>query len=219
VTITDTTTFFEPDATFYLDDYTRFPVMEEVFREYITGVYVRRNGDSYHFRILDFSRTETFRENPLILLDGLPVFDATDIINLNPLSIEKIETVRRRFLKGVNLFSGIVSLSSYDGDLIGYTPEAKALRMSYEGLQPHRLYPGPSYDRTSEEEERMPDYRNVLYWNPQVSTDEKGSLIVEFFTSDNDGLYKIKVEGISAGGLPVSGKAFFEVSSDPENKP
>lgn len=216
VSSTDTSTFYEPDATYYLDDYTRFPVMEEVFREYITGVYVRRNADKYHLRILDFSRTETFKENPLILLDGLPVFDATDIINLNPLNIKKIETVRRRFLNGVNLFNGIVSLFSYEGNLGGYTPDAKALRMNYEGLQPHRDYSGPSYDTILADEERIPDYRNVLYWNPQARTDENGILILEFYTSDNDGLYKIEVEGISLDGLPVSGKAYIEVGNNPE---
>ncbi len=91
----DSLTFFEPDAVYYLDDYTRFPVMEEVMREYIGGVYVRRNQDGYHFKILDLDRTETFQENPLILLDGITVFDADEIMEFDPLLIKKMRQLEK----------------------------------------------------------------------------------------------------------------------------
>jgi hypothetical protein len=210
----DTLTFFEPDARYYLDDYTRFPVMEEVMREYVIGVYPRRNQDGFHFKVLDPEREITFQENPLILLDGVPVFDANEIIELDPLYVEKIETVNKRFLKGAIKYSGIVSYTTYEGNLKGYRLNKNALVMEYEGLQPLREYLTPSYDEVTEENSRLPDYRNVLYWNPHFKTDDKGEAILEFYTSDDISEYEIRIEGISSDGEPVSGKLHFKVTGE-----
>jgi hypothetical protein len=210
----DTSTFYYPFTRYFLDDYTRFPVMEEVMREYIVGVYVRRNRDGYHFRILDEERNETYQENPLILLDGCPVFDANEIMVLDPLRIEKIETVRKRFLKGVINSSGIVSLSTYEGDLGGFKFNENALIQEYDGIQPLRTYSTPEYDITTEENSRMPDFRNVLYWNPQFKTDGEGEAVLEFYTSDDKGVYEIRIEGLSSDGRPASGHSFIQVSDN-----
>jgi hypothetical protein len=210
----DSLSFYEPDAIYYLDDYTRFPVMEEVMREYIAGVYLRHNQDGYHFRILELDRTETYKENPLILLDGIPIFDADEIIALDPLKINKIETVRKKFLKGTMIFSGIVSFSTYKSDLEGYQLNSKAVVLEYEGLQPIKKYDNPKYIDISHENARMPDYRNVLYWNPQFKTDENGEAILEFYTSDDISDYEIKVDGISSDKRFVSGSSFIQVTND-----
>ncbi|MEJ2005544.1 MAG: hypothetical protein P8X57_11395 [Cyclobacteriaceae bacterium] len=37
-----------PDVSYRLDDFTRFPVMEEVFREYVYGVYVRKRSGEFN---------------------------------------------------------------------------------------------------------------------------------------------------------------------------
>jgi hypothetical protein len=210
----DSSTFYDPDAKYFLDDYIRFPVMEEVMREYVSGVYLRSNQEGFHFKILDLDRTETYQENPLILLDGIPIFDADEIIELDPLKIKKIETVRKRFLKGVLNCSGIVSFSTYNGDLDGYQLNKKALVVEYDGVQPLKEYSTPTYDIITEENIRMPDYRNVLYWNPQFETDENGEAILEFYTSDDASVYEIRVEGLSSNGRPVFNNSFIEVTDN-----
>lgn len=210
----DTSTFFEPNARYYLDDYTRFPVMEEVMREYVIGVYPRRNPDGFHFKVLDLEREITLQESPLILLDGVPVFDADEIMELDPLYVEKIETVNKRFLKGAINYSGIVSYTTYEGDLKGYRLNKNASVMEYEGLQPLREFLSPSYDEVLEENSRLPDYRNVLYWNPHFKTNDKGEAILEFYTSDDASEYEIRIEGISSDGEPVSGGLLFKVTDE-----
>ena len=50
--VEDTTPFYgKGDKTYFLDDYTRFATMEEVMREYVTEVLVRRSGSKFHFRV------------------------------------------------------------------------------------------------------------------------------------------------------------------------
>ena len=85
--------------------------MEEVLREYVSGVYVRKNNEGFHLKINDPEFDIVYNESPLVLLDGIPVFDANGIIALDPLKIKKIEVVRHAFIKGYLDCYGIVSLS------------------------------------------------------------------------------------------------------------
>jgi len=50
--IKDSTAFFgPPDEKYFLDDFTRFPTLEEVLREYVRGISVRRRQKGYtHYR-------------------------------------------------------------------------------------------------------------------------------------------------------------------------
>ncbi len=212
----DSSVFYEPDEVYYLDDYTRFPVMEEVMREYVAGVYVRKNQEGFHYKILDLDRIETFQENPLMLIDGVPIFDADEIMETDPLFIKKIETVRKRFIKDGYEYSGIVSFFTYKGDLYGFNLQEKAEVMDYEGIQTTRKYPNPEYAKEVDKKTRIPDYRNVLYWDPQFRTNEKGEATLEFYTSDDTGLYEIRVEGIDKKGRTASSKLYIQVQDNPE---
>ena len=76
----DSVAFFgTPDETYLLDDFTRFPVMEEVMREYVKGVWVRKRKNEFQFLVLDNANKSVFNENPLILLDGVPIFRVNDL--------------------------------------------------------------------------------------------------------------------------------------------
>ena len=117
----DTTAFYgKADATYYLDDYTRFPVMEEILREYVPGVMVRKRKDGFHFMVLDEVNKKVFDEDPLVLLDGIPVFDIDRIMEFDPLKVRKLEVMTRRYYMGVLSLPGAVSYTTYAGDLAGF---------------------------------------------------------------------------------------------------
>ncbi|MBR9997943.1 MAG: hypothetical protein KFF73_03180 [Cyclobacteriaceae bacterium] len=209
---TDPASFYgKPDATYFLDDYTRFPVMEEVMREYINGIFVRKNRDGFHFIVNDLAFNINYEEGPLILLDGIPVFDADDIMALDPLSIQKIETIRGKFSKGYLNCHGIVSYSSYKGDLGGYKPPDFVTKLEMDGLQIRKSYIYPDYENLSDRKNRMPDFRNNLYWIPDMVWHSKQKEAIKFYTSDALTEYAIIINGISKNGIPYSGKATFMV--------
>jgi hypothetical protein len=201
----------EPDATYFLDDYTRFPVMEEVMREYVNGILVRKNRDGFYFMVNDPALSINYKEGPLILLDGIPVFDADDIIALDPLSIQKIETIRGGFTKGYLNCHGIVSYSSYKGDLGGYKPPDFVTKLEMDGLQIRKSYIYPDYENLTDRNNRMPDFRNNLYWIPDMVRRSQQNEVVKFYTSDAITEYAIVINGISKNGIPYSAKATFMV--------
>ena len=118
----DTLPFFgKADKDYLLDDYVRFPTMEEVLREFVAEVRVRKQRDKYRIEVLNVPYNLYFQNEPLVLLDGLPVFDSNILMAIDPLKIRNIQVVAKRYYFGTKVLSGIVSFTSYDGDLAGYT--------------------------------------------------------------------------------------------------
>ncbi|QMU30082.1 MG2 domain-containing protein [Adhaeribacter radiodurans] len=201
----------QADEKYRLDDYTRFKVMEEVLREYVPGVQVRIRKDGFHFMVFDKVNKTIFQENPMVLLDGVPVFNLNKIMAVDPLKIQKLEVITSRYFQGTSTYNGLVSFSTYKGDLDGYTMDPHAFVQEYEGLQQQREFYAPRYETTQEKQNRLPDLRNLLYWNPQVNTATTGSEKLEFFTSDKAGKYLIFIQGLSKSGLAGSSNFSFEV--------
>ncbi len=201
----DSISFYgKPDETYKLDDYTRFPIMEEVMREYVPGVLVRKRRDGFHFIVLDKVNNTVFKEEPLILIDGMPVFDADRIIEFDPLKVKKLEVLDRQYYLGPLTFNGLVSYSTYTNDLAGFQIDPKSLSLNYEGIQLHRQFYSPQYKDEKQVNNHLPDQRYLLYWNPAITIEKGKSIPVEFYTSDVNGTFQVTIEGMSKDGATTS---------------
>jgi len=208
----DSNSFYgTPDKKFFLDDYTRFNSMEEVVREYITGVSVHKRQNRFYFRILNDQQKLFFDQDPLIVLDGVPIFDATEVMNIDPLKIKKIEIVNRKFFLGSVVASGIFALYSYNNDMAGLQLNSRALILEYEGLQLQREFYSPKYDNPPNGSKRLPDFRNVLEWEPNITIGKSREAQISFYSSDRKGSFMGIVEGINGNGRAGSTRFFFQV--------
>ncbi len=214
----DTTAFYGiPYKTYYLDNYTRFPTMEEVMREYVKEVRVRKRGKTFYYEVFNEPGVSYFNNNPLTLIDGIPVFDLNKIIDIDPLKIKRIDITATTFFKGNQQYNGIVSYFTYNGDLSGYQLDPNSVVAEYEGLQYEREFYSPQYETPQQQLSRLPDFRNVLYWSPILKT-KKGKNNISFYTSDIPGKYIVVVQGISDEGIAGCASFNFTVSSSPHNK-
>lgn len=211
---TDSIPFYgRPDASYRLDTYTRFKVMEEVLREYVPGVVVRIRNDGFHLLAVDNLNKSIFQENPMVLLDGVPVFNMNKIMALNPLKIQQLDVVNSRYFQGEAAYDGLVSLRTYKGNLEGFQLDPRVLIQEYEGLQEQREFYAPRYDTPEQQRSRRPDLRELLYWNPSVNVAGPGARpqSLEFFTGDQPGRYLLEVQGLDASGAAGSSRTTFEV--------
>jgi hypothetical protein len=208
----DSLAFFGmPDEKYFLDDFTRFPTMEEVLREYVRGILVRRRQKQFHFRMIDKLLPNTFyTTDPLVLLDGIPIFDTDKFMEIDPLKVKKIELASSRYFLGPMTFTGIASFTTYKSDLGGFELNPNVLVMPYEGVQAQREFYSPKYD-SGNASSRIADFRNLMYWAPDVTTDATGKAHVEFNTSDQVGQYKVVIQGVTPSGIPGSKSVTFEV--------
>lgn len=206
--VVDTSAFYgSPDARYMLDDYTRFTTMEEVLREYVLGINVRRRGGRWVLMALDMPTRNFFTGNPLVLLDGVPMFNMDKVLAYDPLKVRKLEVLTKRYFLGSLYFDGVVSFTTFKGDINGYELDANATVVDYEGLQVQREFYSPSYDTDELRASHLPDYRNQLAWRPDVANESTQS----FYTSDLPGRYAVVLQAIGKDGKTGSKVVFFEV--------
>ncbi|PWG81316.1 TonB-dependent receptor plug domain-containing protein [Pararcticibacter amylolyticus] len=205
--------YVNPDKVYILDDYVRFTTMEEVLREYVPEVLISSKKDAYHMRIYN-TEAGTFHDStPLILIDGIPLFDEGNAITrIDPLKIQRLEIVANSYLYGRNIFSGIASFFSYNGDLANYQLPKKAFVMDFSGFQQKREFYSPMYNGDSSTFIRTPDYRTTLFWSADQRTDEQGKSELSFFTSDMDGKYTVDVQALSDDGKAGSAKFTINIT-------
>lgn len=203
----DSTAFYlTPDLTYKLDDYTRFTTMEEVLREYIQLVNVSRRGVHYHLWTYDAPHASPFADDPMIFLDGVPIFNTDQFMLYDPFKIRKVDVMTRRWFMGSTFYDGLVNWVTYRGDLSGYQLDPHAVAVDYGGLQDKREFYSPAYATDAQKASRLPDFRNVLYWNPDAGTARE-----RFYTSDLPGRYLIVVQGITPGGVPLYATKVIDV--------
>jgi hypothetical protein len=208
--VVDSMSFFgTPDKVYRLSDYTRFPTMGEVLKEYVPEVIVRRKNKKAQLFILDKTRQVFFENEPLILIDGVPIFDTDLIVSLSATQIKKIELLNEKFFYGPFILNGIISFKTVDGDLGGFKLPREAFVFDYEGLQLNKEFYHPQYNTSKSD--RTPDFRNVLLWQPTVKTNTNGKSEITFPTSDVKGKFIGVLQGISPNGLVGSKTFTFEV--------
>ena len=211
--VVDTNTFYgKADKQYYLDDYTRFITMEEVMKEFIIDVRVRKPADRYQFRVVNAVYKSFFDQDPLVLIDGVPVSNVDKIMALDPLKIKKIDVATHKHYLGPLVCDGIVSYKTYQGDLGGYELDPNAVVIEYEGLQRQREFYSPVYESNTQKDSRIPDLRNLLYWSPAIKTITDGKQQLSFYTSDIKASFAVVVQGLTAEGLSGSSITTFTVN-------
>ncbi len=136
----------------------------------------------------------------MVLLDGVFVPDLNKLIEYNPLKIRKLEVVSRTYYLGNLSFNGIANFSTYNGKTEGYEYDPSALVLDYEGLQQQRQFSAPLYENQKEIDNRLPDFRNLLFWQPTITTSGTGNKSLSFYTSDIAGKYVIVLQGMTKDG-------------------
>lgn len=196
---------------YHLDDYTRFPLMEEVITEFIPELRARmtdgrrdirvRLEDSY--KVLNFAVGSS-----LMMLDGVPVFDHDRIYHYDPLLVEDINIYPLTHYIGERCYNGIVNFVTYGRNLPSMNFDENVRIVNFRGVS----YPTAYTCRDISSNSNYPDYRSTLYWHPIVSVDASGSVEFDCFTPDYSGTFEISVEGLTSDGRPVSVTKIFEVN-------
>lgn len=213
----DTAHFYgKPDVRYLLEDYTRFPTMEEVLREYVREINVRKRRNDFHLTMVVKNENGTPDvKDPVVLLDGVPQFDnGNKITHYDALKVKELDIIRDKYYLGPATFNGIASFTTYKGDLAGFQLDTAATIMDYDALQLKREFYSPVYQTKDELESRLPDFRNLLYWSPALKTGENGKQQVSFYTSDQPGKYAVVLQGLSPSGHSGSKVFMIEVKKE-----
>jgi hypothetical protein len=73
-----------------------------------------------------------FENEPLLLIDGI-VANSAGVLKLDPLKVQRIEVIARKYYFGSLVCNGIVCLRTYDGDFTGYPLDESTRIEEYHG--------------------------------------------------------------------------------------
>ncbi len=201
----------KPDLEIKIADFINLPVMEEVFFELVKGTSLKKRNEKYELFVMDPVEDKLYDSPPGIFVDGV-MFNFPDIIaGLDPDKVESIDLVRDRYYVGDYLFHGIVNVVTTLGDFSMVTLPDYATRLHYKVVDPVLSFTSPDYSKNENKISRVPDFRNMLYWNPSVKPDKNGKVIVDFWSSDIESDYEIIIQGITSEGKLISLRKTFSV--------
>ena len=151
----------------------------------------------------------------MLLLDGIQVpSDLLESVSMNQIDVIEILKFPHEFgIYGTRAANGVVAVYTKKGIERDYSNKyiPGTIAEKLEGYSNNREFYSPRYSPETINSER-PNNRIVLYWNPNIFT-ENGRAKVDFFTSDDVTRYKVYVEGITRDGKVCLGSSGFEVNS------
>ena len=201
----------KPENSIKMADYIELTSLREVVKEIIPNVYTLKQNGKYDFKLINKFRGQPFENKPLVLVDGVPVYDFEKVLNINSKEIERADVINTRYFFSENIFDGIVSFITKKGNLSVMEFDNSVFRQVYEGCQVQNNFYSPDYSTAIMKNSRIPDFRNTLFWKPDLHTDKNGKAEISFFTSDDSSGYMIIVEGIASGGKTGFSSASFIV--------
>ena len=201
--------FGNPLITIKTKDWVKLPTLEEFFYELIpTVILKKKKGKRYFTMIGDHADLAVYK--PLLLLDHVPIVDVETILPISPEKIDHIDIINATYIRGYLHFGGIISITSLEGDMAGIDIPRNSRLFNFKTFEPQQEIKFPDYSINSNNE-RIPDFRNCLFWIPNIKMERDEKVRFDFYTSDNQGEYVVIVHGITADGVILEGQCNFVV--------
>ncbi len=189
--------------TIKMSDYIELKNIREVVKEILPEVSVFRKEGKMALKVISKSQYQIFENEALVLFDGVPVSDIEKLMEVTAKELEKIEIINSRYFYSGYVFEGIISFVSKEGNSGAIESVNSGLRQVFEGCLKPEIFYSPDYNIDSLRLSRIPDFRNTLFWKPDIITTADGSATVEFYTSDEKTDYVIVISGFDPEGHRV----------------
>jgi hypothetical protein len=195
-----------PTSSIKFDDFVNLPTLEEYFVEVVPQVAVRRSGGVRRL-ILQGEHPDLSIYPPLLMIDGVAIFDIEAVLAVSPRLIDRVEIVNAPYIRGNVSFGGIISLISKNNDLGYIDLPSSGLLVNYHMLD----LSASDTIQYGIQDPRLPDVRNTLYWNPGLELNSTSGKRISFRTADLKGEYEILIRGIDSTGKYLEKRAGFKV--------
>jgi hypothetical protein len=195
-----------PMSTINFDDFIRLPTLAEYFIEVVPQVSIRRTRGVRRLVLLG-DHPDLAVYPPLLMIDGVAIFDIEAVLAVSPRLIDRVEIVNAPYIRGNVTFGGIISLISKNNDLGYIDLPSSGLLVNYQMLD----LPVRDTILNGVIDPRLPDVRNTLYWNSELELDPNTKERITFRTSDMKGDYEILFRGTDSTGIFLEKKVPFSV--------
>ncbi len=187
------------------DEFIDLPDFREISRELLPGVQYRIKNDEIVLRMINPKQNSFFADEPLKLVNGIPVFKNNLIGELKSVDISYIDIVYNERIFGDLRMDGILSISLYDKSNFWTNRVSGISQFSIDCLQPDKI---PGYINRKTNNENLPDIRQNYLWE-RVPNSKPVSY--SFYLSDLKGEIEISVEGFDNENKVFKASKIIEV--------
>ncbi|WP_346862942.1 hypothetical protein [uncultured Draconibacterium sp.] len=173
------------------DEFIDLPDFKEISRELLSGFQYRTKNDETTFRLLNLDQEKFFDEQPLRLLNGIPVFKNSFFSSLASADIRYVDLVQSERVFGDLKFNGILAVSLYNQSNSWLAQQSNVFLYERACLQPAKV---PDYVNKPKVANSEPDVRQNFLWNVLENNTSNN---FSFYLSDVEGWVEISVEGIT----------------------
>ncbi len=182
-----------------LDDYVRFPSTREVIQEIVTEARIGTVHGKRAFRLIGqdgVNSRKYFKDNILTMMDGVIISDVNLILGFDAMLFDRVELCTQNIVIGRTPFEGIINFVTKNLYVRNLSFPSRVRVVDFLGVSYPVVYLGdiPS---------SVPCRRDLLYWNPLMEMEEGESVTLPVSVPSGPGTWRIVVEGVSEGGLPV----------------
>jgi hypothetical protein len=203
--------YSEPSSVIIPDDYVPLNDLMEIAKELSPYLRIRKKGEEYVVRIFNTPADLFFNVNPAVFLDGVLVKEISPLIPLDSKQIKKIELVQATWFHGNIRFPGILAVFSGNNAIDHYPFGSGELITHMGSFEKPSSYHPPRYDVESSENMTIPDFRQLLYWQPDITLKQSGKKEISFYSGDLSSSYIIEVTGVTLKGKKIVAYSRFDV--------
>lgn len=187
--------------------YIELPNIEEFIGEIILEATIVKEKGKTSF--ISMKSEDISISRPLIFLDNVQITNDGQLLKIPLNRIERVEVINTDYLIAGMKYYGIISIYSKNKDFAGLDLNKNSMFFTYE-LFSNR---NQRYDYSKPSDNlRIPDRRNLLYWNPEIQLSDDKKSTISFYTSDSKGKYIIYIRGKNnKDDSEVYGKCYFSV--------
>jgi hypothetical protein len=194
--------YIKPVSTVLPSDFIDLSDMQDISREILPSVKIRKNNNEYTLEMFNASDQVFFKSKPLILYNGVPVDQLNQILHFGTSDINRIEVIDEPWVYGDLEFNGVLGLfSNNNQDIVSMG--SGTLVVNNMKLQPSLrteiLYPGNRINS-----EHFPDFRQLLYWDPEVTVMKEKPVYIKLKAPRNEGTFTIVIKGTAGNDQPLT---------------
>ena len=191
---------------YHLDDYTRFPSLEEVIVEIIPEL---RLGTAHGRRELKMITPDAvharkiLRDNILVLLDGVVIDDISLLEGMDAMLLQDVDVYPQSFVIGGLSFNGVVNFITSKNYVKALQFPDNVRVVDFKGVSYPLAYLGTPV--------KGDDYRQLLYWHPSLQIASGESRRLNLTAPAYSGRFRVIAEGLTEDGKPLRQVYEFEV--------
>lgn len=179
-----------PDSEYKFKKYL-VPNLEEFISEIEQKATIEKKEKQWNIRVIDKTGHGVIGNNPLIIFDGIPLFNTDNIVSIPSEKLESIRIVSNKFFFGTEVFDGIVDITSNTKSFELVNMDKNSTRVMFSPVI-------TSKEKYQQQNSRIPNYSSTIYFDNINSA--TGNEYIGVKLPQNAGNYSLSVVGYTKTG-------------------